>query len=70
MPDNYGWKRDFDNYISVMTTLPPDSETTLQLINVVAASLYAKHLGVSAKLTLYMVPICVEDPCKNIASEQ
>ena len=88
MPDNYGWKRDCDKYISVMTTLPPDPETPLQLIkcgcsknseydqeisysqttvNPMAhltitrhqedklskstSSLYAKHLGVSAKLT-------------------
>ena len=32
MPDNYGWKRDFDKYISVVTTLPPDPEAPLQLI--------------------------------------
>ena len=32
MPDNYGWKRDYDKYISVMTTLPPDPEAPLQLI--------------------------------------
>ena len=32
MPDNYGWQRDFDKYVSVMTTLPPDREAPLQLI--------------------------------------
>ena len=25
MPDNYGWRRDCDKYISIMTTLPPAS---------------------------------------------
>ena len=32
MPDSYGWKRDCDRYILVMTTLPPASEASLQLI--------------------------------------
>ena len=29
MPDNYGWNRDCDKYISVMTTLPPNPEAPL-----------------------------------------
>ena len=63
MPDNYGWKRDCDKYISVITTLPPDPEAHLQLIKCG----YSKSLGVSAKLTIYIVLICVEDPCKILS---
>ena len=47
--------------------LPSAPETPLQLISVVAACLYAKHLGVSTKQTIYIVLICVaveEDSCK------
>ena len=32
MPDNYGWKRDSDKDISVMTALPPEPEAPQQLI--------------------------------------
>ena len=32
MSDSYGWKRDCDKYISVMTTLPPAHEAPLQVI--------------------------------------
>ena len=39
--------------------LPPAPEIPLQLKNVVAACLYAKHLGVSTKQTIYIVLICV-----------
>ena len=31
MPDNYGWKRECDKYIPVMTKLPPATEKPLQL---------------------------------------
>ena len=59
-PDNYGWKRDCDKYISVMTSLPPASKAPLQLIKCgCAASLYAKHLGVRTKLAIYIVPLYV-----------
>ena len=58
MPDNNGWKRDCDKYISVMMTLPPAPEAPLQPDRM-GLCLYAKYLGVSAKLTIYIVPICV-----------
>ena len=63
MPDNYGWKRDCDKFISVMTTLPPAPKAPLQLIKCGCSKSVCK----TSRLTIY---ICVEDPCKNIASEQ
>ena len=66
MPDNYGWKRDCDKYISIMTTLPPAPEAPLQLIKCG----FSKSVCETSRQTIYIVPICVEDPCKNIASEQ
>ena len=66
MPDNYGWKRDCDKYIYVMTTLPPAPEAPLQLIKCSCSKSVCK----TSRLTIYIVPICFEDPCKTIASEQ
>ena len=39
--------------------MPPAPETPLQLIKCVAACLYAKHLGVSVKQTIYIVLIFI-----------
>ena len=64
MPYNYGWKRDCDKYISVMTTLPPAPEAPLQLIKCGCIKSVCK----TSRLTIYIVLICVEDPCNNIAS--
>ena len=66
MSANYGCKRDCDKYISVMTTLSPAPEAPLQLIKCGCSKSVCK----TSRLTIYIVPICVEDPCKNIASEE
>ena len=58
MPDNYGWKRDCDKYISVMTTLSPAPEVPLQLIKCGCSKSVCK----TSQLTIYIVPIFVEDP--------
>ena len=58
MPDNYGWKRFCDKYISVMMTLPPAPRSPTAA-DKMWSCLYAKYLGVSAKLDIYIVPICV-----------
>ena len=60
MPDNYGWKRDCDEYISVMTALPHAPEASLQLIKCGCS----KSVCETSRLTNYIVPICDEDPCK------
>ena len=59
MPDNYGKKRDCEKYIPVMTTLPLAPETPLQLIQCSCSKSVCENLGVSAKLTIYIVLICV-----------
>ena len=50
--------------------LSPNLEAPLQLIKCGCNKSVCAQLGVSAQLTIYMVRICIEDPCKNIASEQ
>ena len=44
--------------------LPPVPKTPLQLINVIAACLYAKYLGVSTKCTDLCCRGVEEDSCK------
>ena len=56
MPGNYGWKRDYDKYISVIMTLPPAPRSP-SAADKMWLCLYAKYLGVSAKFTIYIVPI-------------
>ena len=58
MPNNYGWKRDCDKYISVMMTLPPaPPPLSPSASDKMWLCLYVKYLCVSAKLTIYIVPI-------------
>ena len=65
MPDNYGWKRDCDKYIYVMTTLPPAPRSP----SAADKCGCSKSVCKKSRLTIYIVPICAEDLCKNIASE-
>ena len=47
-----------------------DPEAPLQLIKCGCSKSVCVTSWCITKLTIYMVPICVEDPCKNIDSEQ
>ena len=75
MPDDYGWKRDCDKYIPVMTTLPPAPETLLPLIKCGCNKSVCETSRCKCKANhLYCTDLCCcgaeEDSCKNIASEQ
>ena len=60
MPDKYAWKRVCDKYIPVMTTLSPARVNLLQMIKCGCSKcIHANNLDVSAKLTIYIVRICV-----------
>ena len=73
MPDNYGWKRDCDEYISVMMTLPPAPEAPLQPDRMGFMSVCEISRCKGKANHLYCTDLCCcgaeEDPCK-IVSEQ
>ena len=75
MPDNYGWRRDCDKYIPIMTTLSPAPETLLQLIKCSCSKSVCETSRCKCKANnLYCTDLCCcgaeDDSCKNIVCDQ
>ena len=71
MPDNYGWKWNCDNHISVMTTLPPGTEAPLLLIKCGCGKSACETSRCKCRANhLYRTDLCCcgaeEDSCKNM----
>lgn len=72
VPENYGWKRDGDKYIPVMTTLPPAPDTLLQLVKCGCSKTACETSRCKCKANnLFCTDLCVcgaeDDMCKNVA---